>query len=198
MRHLLVPLAVVALAVGCTPDVTPTASPTVSVSPTPAQSPSPTPSPSPTAVESFPPAPATESPDQAAIRAAWMEYWEVRSRFVADPTLTDLSETQRVTTGEAEDLILASIRNLRNAGQRSVGGLEFRGVNVGVPREEVGGLAQADVTYCLDRSNVQLLDSSGAPVAVEGPTTLDETATLERGQDGVWRVALIRNEAAQC
>ena len=198
MRHLLVPLAALALVAGCTPDAAPTGSPSVFPSPTVSASASPTPSPSPSAVESFPPAPATESPDQAAIRAAWMEYWDVRSRFVADPTLTDLSETQRVTTGEAEDLILNSIRNLRNAGHRSVGGLEFRGISIGVARESDGGLAHADVTYCLDRSKVQLLDSSGEAVIVEGPTTLKETATLERGLDDVWRVALIRNEAAEC
>ena len=199
MRHLLAPVVLAACVVSaCTPAVeepttAPPSSPTASVSASP--SPTPEPSPSPTVAESFPPAPASESPEQAAVRAAWMEYWRVRSEFVADPTLTDLTPTQAVTTGEAQDLILRTIRTLRESGSRSTGGLVFRNVEVGEP---ASGATEATVSYCLDRGNLSLVDADGKPIASEGPTTLTETTTLSLGADGIWRVAQIRNEPAAC
>ena len=199
MRHLLVPLAVVALAAGCTPAVAPTGSPSVFASPTASATPSPTPSPSPTAVESFPPAPATESPEQAEIRAAWMDYWGAFDRFARDPDLSDLSDTQRVTTGEAQDTILTALRGLREANMRTMGGLLFRDVEVEDPSRESDGLEFAIVQYCLDRSGVENIDTvTGERVAIEGPLTWPETMRLEKGLDGRWRAAQIRSGAGSC
>jgi hypothetical protein len=200
MRHLLVPLAALALVAGCTPDVAPTGSPSVFPSPTVSATPSPTPtpSPSPSAVESFPPAPATESPDQAAIRAAWMEYWRVYEKFAADPSLTDWTETQYVTTEEEAALIIQALGELRDNGWKSLGGRVFRDVVVTeVPNQQEAGTAE--ISYCLDRSGVSLLDAeTGTAVTVDVPPTFLETATLRVGLDGKWRVAMIRNEPAAC
>ena len=199
MRHLLVPLAVVALAVGCTPDVAPTSSPSVFVSPTVSSSPSVSPSPSPTAVESFPPAPATESAEQAAIRAAWMEYWRVYEKFAADPSLADWTETQYVTTEEEATLIIQALGELRDNGWRSLGGRAFRDVVIAedVPNQQEADTAE--VRYCLDRSGVTLVDAeTETAVIVDVPPTFLETATLRRGLDGKWRVAMIRNQPAAC
>ena len=199
MRHLLVPLAALALVAGCTPDVAPTGSPSVFPSPTVAASPSPTPSPSPSAVESFPPAPATESPDQAAIRAAWMEYWEVFSRFAEDPELGDLSDTQRVTTGEAQDTILGTIRGLREANIQTLGGFVFRDVEVTLASAAADGAMIATVSYCLDRSEVRNVDSAtGQPLEVEGPLSWREVMTLSKGLDEKWRAAQIRSSEGTC
>ena len=197
MRHLLVPLAVVALAAGCTPDVAPTSSPSVFVSPTVSASPSVSPSPSPTAVESFPPAPATESAEQAAIRAAWMEYWRVYEKFAADPSLTDLTELQNLTDGEESSAVMSSIQSLREAGRFTKGGWQFREVVVEHPIDGRG--EQAKVSYCLDRSRLVIADiATDLPISGPQPGNLMETATLEQGPDGMWRVALRRNQESTC
>ena len=199
MRHLLVPLAVVALAAGCTPDVAPTSSPSVFVSPTVSASPSVSPSPSPTAVESFPPAPASESPEQAAIRAAWMEYWSVFGKFAGDPTLTDLTDTQRITTGEAQNSIIDTIRSLREANIRFLGGLAFSAIEIQEPTQRPDGLRESVVTYCLDRSAVKNVDATtGTAIENTGPLTWQETVSMVEGLDSTWRVAAIRGGEDPC
>ncbi|WP_353081786.1 hypothetical protein [Tessaracoccus lapidicaptus] len=203
MRHLLAPVVLAACVVGaCTPAVeepttAPPPSPTVSVSASP--SPTPEPSPSPTVAESFPPAPASESADQAAVRAAWMEYWRVYEKFAADPSLPDWSETQRITAGEEATLIIQSIGALKDRGWRSLGGREFREVGVSLQGTSAEGRAVASVSYCLDSTAVQVVNAlTGEPVTVDASPTLKEVATLEEGADGRWRVVEVRNEPAQC
>lgn len=156
-------------------------------------------SPSSMAVESFPAAPATESSEQAAVRAAWMEYWDVYQTFAADPWLPDWSETQRITTGDQSTLIVQELGLLKDNGVRLIGGLQFREVVVGQPREGADGKSEAVMTYCVDRSSIVLVDAeTEEPIKVEGPMTLAETVTLQLGKDGKWRVALMRNEARAC
>ena len=200
MRHLLVPLAVVALAAGCTPDVAPTSSPSVFVSPTVSASSSVSPSPSPTAVESFPPAPASESAEQAAIRAAWMEYWRIHHKFTSDPTLSDLSETQYITTGDQQNVILDVIAQLRDQKLRTLGGLQFRSVAVDGPLSgETGGVRFATVSYCVDRRELRVENyETGESMAAPGAPTFLEKAVMNEGSDGQWRVAMMTNEAAPC
>ena len=197
MRHLLVPLAVVALAAGCTPAVAPTGSPSVFASPTASATPSPTPSPSPTAVESFPPAPATESPEQAEIRAAWMEYWRVYEKFASDPSLTDFTELQNLVDGEETTVALQSIQNLRESGRRTDGGLLFRDAVVGVPAGSASSRT-VTVTYCLDRSNLAIVDAETGSSIGDPLPNLRETASLSEGTDGAWRVTQIRNVEEAC
>lgn len=202
MRTLLVPVFVLGLLTGCTAaaDPTPTAtvaSATRSASATP--TPTPSPSPSPTAVESFPAAPATETAEQAEIRAAWMEYWRVYEKFAADPSQPDWTETQYVTTEESATIIIQAIGNLKDRGWRSLGGRQFRDVVVSQPTAGPDGSATAVVTYCLDRTGVRLVEvESGDSVQVDVAPTFKETATLKQGADGKWRVAMIRNEPSQC
>ena len=198
MRHLLVPLAVLALVAGCTPDVAPTGSPSVFPSPTVSASASPTPSPSPSAVESFPPAPATESPEQAAIRAAWMEYWRVYEKFAADPSLSDLTETQQVTTGEAQNVILDAIGQLRDDNTAFLGGWQFRDVIVAVPSDGGSGEPTSELTYCVDRSRMRLENTETGVVSEQSLPSLRETALMKQGKDGRWRLAERRNQEEAC
>lgn len=196
MRHLLVPVVLAAFVVGaCTPAVeepttAPPPSPTVSVSASP--SPTPEPSPSPTVAESFPPAPASESPEQAAVRAAWMEYWETFETYAQRPELTDFTRLQNLLEGEEARLSLESIRNLRESGKKAAGGLAFRSVELEVQQ------SSASVAYCLDRSNLALEDLSTGEVELGSLPNLSETATLSKGDDGKWRVSQIRNVEAEC
>ena len=216
MRRILVGLVGAALLAGCTPEAPATSSPaptpsvessapapsveapSPSPSASPSESPSPSQSPSPTAVESFPPAPATETPEQAEIRAAWMKYWDVRVKFTSDPTLNDLTETQQVTTGEASQEIIETITALRSSDRRSLGGYVFRDVVVGVPPTSSAESSTTEISYCVDRSEQVVLDSSGQEQPIVGPTTLREVTTLQLEADGVWRVMMSRNEAAEC
>ncbi|AQX16426.1 hypothetical protein BKM78_11305 [Tessaracoccus sp. T2.5-30] len=169
----------------------------MSVSASPSRTPEP--SPSPTVAESFPPAPASESPEQAAVRAAWMEYWRVYQKFAQDPSVTDWSETQLVTTGEESGAIISAIGDLKDRGWRSLGGLEFRDIQVVLTPGDAEGPNRAEVTYCLDRSDVSIVDAeSGVAVAVGGSATLRESAELEHGADGIWRVSKVRNEPQAC
>lgn len=203
MRHLLAAPAAVALllAVGCTPDdgePTPLPpSPTVSVASS-APSPTPMPSTSPTVAESFPPAPATESAEQAAVRAAWMEYWRVYEKYAADPSLADLSETQQVTTGEAQNVILEAIGTLRDEDRAFLGGWNFRDVVITQPTESPTGDRAARLNYCVDRSAMVFEDTTSGARSERSMPNLKETSVLVQGPDGRWRLAQRRNEAQDC
>lgn len=209
MRRIALSLLCMGLLAGCTPDepAQPTMTPTSTAPTTPAPSATPTPppvatptsSPSPTMAESFPPPPATESPEQAAIRAAWMRYWEVYDKFAADPGLEDVTETQLVTTGEESVVIRQSLQQLRADGLQSLGGWEFRDVEILPPTPDASGVTSAEISYCVDRQSLQLVHSaSGEPALAEPLPNLDEVAVLEKGEDGVWRVSQRRNQEASC
>src|SRR5690606_6368144 len=101
-------------------------------SPTPTESPSPSPSESPTAFESFPPPADYMGEQELAVRQGVADYWEVFARFAADPTLTDLTDTQRVTEpGSAEaQLIMDQIATLREEKVRIEGQWRFRNLEI--------------------------------------------------------------------
>lgn len=163
--------------------------------------PIPTPSPSPSA-EAVPSAPAsfpaeltTADVESAAIIEGWQAYWRVYEKFSADPSLTDLTETQYVTTGEEANLVLDRLSLLKAAGLVNRGGLVFRNIEVAQASDEVP--AQATLTYCVDINSLLVIEQdTGRQVDRRG--TWREHATLEQGEDGVWRVAQIRNEEATC
>lgn len=202
MRRLLAPLACIALLSACSPSDEPSPSPTPSaVEPSPVQSPTPvsspaptpTPSPTPTAFPSYPADLPTEDPETAAIIKGWQEYWRVYEKFAADPLGSkDLTETQYVTTGEESTGIVEDIESLREERLRTEGGLAFRDVSVEIDATDV-----ADVSYCVDLTGYRVFEiDSGERVPRDVQMT--ETATMQKGQDGVWRVAKIRNKEAQC
>ncbi|AQP46829.1 hypothetical protein BW730_04095 [Tessaracoccus aquimaris] len=113
-------------------------------------------------------------------------------KFAADPSLTDLTETQYVTTGEEANGILDAIASIRQSGLRSEGGFVFRDIVVDVTEE-----GKAKLDYCIDLASVRVVRvDSGEPFPRSG--TLLEHARLERGLDNIWRVAQIRNEQVQC
>lgn len=211
MRKFLVPAMVLALAVGCTgsdPEPTETvastpvatattasATPSRTLSPQPSQ----TPSPSPTVHESFPAPPSTETPEQAAIRAAVIEYWRVYEKFTTDSSLTDYSETQRVTTGDRKVRIIEAITRLRDQSQETRGSRTFRNLVIAAPTTGQSGTQQTVVTYCVDPSGISVVDSDTEEVIHEGgDVTLLEQMTLEQGADGIWRVLDIANQMVDC
>lgn len=210
MSKFLAPAMVLVLAVGCS-GADPESTETVSSSPaasassasaTPSRTlsaqPSPSPSPSPTVHESFPAAPSTETPEQAEILAAWQHYKVVLQKFAGDPSLSDLSETQLITTGEEQNGILSSIQGLRDSNLVSEGGLAYRDVTVGSPRVGSDGVKRAIVTYCVDRSKLIVVNQdTREPVDINNHLDLLEEATLAQ-VGNKWLVETIRNEDGSC
>jgi len=128
-----------------------------------------------------------------------MEYWRVYEKYTADPTLSDLTETQLVTTGEHQNVILDIIRQLREQKIRSVGGMKFKGVSVTAPVSASDELRRGRVEYCLDRTSLVIENfETGERRAAPGAPTFIEEVTLVEGRDGRWRVAEIRNREAPC
>ena len=167
-------------------------SPSITAAPIPSPSPTPSASVVPSALASFPADLPTADAESAAIIEGWQAYWRVYEKFVADPSLTDLTETQHVTTGEESNGILATIEQLRAEGIRSEGGRQFRDVVVNLV-----GSDSATVAYCIDLSGLRVFDTkTGELVPRSGQ--LREQATLRKMPDRSWRVEQIRNESAQC
>lgn len=141
---------------------------------------------------SFPADLPTGDAESAAIIEGWKAYWRVYEKFTADPSLTDLTETQYVTTGEEANGILEAIAEGRDAGLRSEGGFVFRDFVVNVT-----GDGKAKLDYCVDLASLRVVRiDTGEPFPRSG--TFIEHARMERGVDNVWRVAQIRNEQVQC
>lgn len=207
MRLVFALVAVVALVVGCTPEAvespTPTPSPvettvTPSESPT-VEPPSPSPSPSPTVFQSYPVDLPTEDPETAAIIEGWQEYHRVLRKFSADPRgFTDFSETQLVTTGQKSTGILDQIEGYRNEGVKVLGDFRYDQLEVQEPVQGPDGLMSAQLSYCVDRSGMRVVDYEGVEMPMDHLSpTYPETALLIQGLDAVWRVAEVRNDQGQ-
>lgn len=183
-----------------TADVTtasPTPSPTTpSVSPTTAS-----PSPTPTGVESFPPPPATESTDQAAIRAGWSAYWAAMDKFLKDPRLKDVTELTLTTVSGSEEFnaALDQVGQFKERGWKIEGDRVFRDVVVAVPVANAGSPRTSTVTYCHDVTRLRVVElASGEPANVKPIPTGLETVTMQETADGRWQVSQIRNKSATC
>lgn len=201
MRMVVVSLGCVMLLAGCgaEPDRPPSLTPVASATPTPVHSPTPTPTPtpSPTSFPSYPADLPTQDPEIAAIIAGWQEYWRVYEKFAADPlTLTDLTETQYVTTGRQASIVHTSIASYREKRLRGDGGRVFRDVVVG-NITKVGSARQATITYCADGAQLRVFDID-TNTLLPRSGTYRETAIMEEGPDGLWRVELLENVEAQC
>ncbi|MBB1484263.1 hypothetical protein H5392_10375 [Tessaracoccus sp. MC1865] len=193
-----------ALLVGCTAGAVESPEPEVektmvsaspSMSPSVSVSPSAGPSPSPTTFESYPGELPTEDAESAAIIAGWQEYQRVLAKYLADPEgYTDFSETQYVTTGDQSNHILRNVEIYRENEIRNLGGLVFESLSVG-EIQDFPSVRRGELTYCVDRSAVEIRKYDGDPYPTAGLSPrYVETATMEEGQDGVWRVALIEND----
>ena len=211
LRTIVVTAAVAAVMVACSPSGSETPNPTPETPPpmttdviTPTRSPTPTPSstpsPSPTVIQSFPPPPAGETEEQAAIREGWMNYWIVFDRYLKDESATDLSAAKIVTVPGSEESshMLDIIGAYRDKEVKAVGDRQFRDVKIS-PRTEQDGVFSAVVSYCHDSTELTLVDSiSGEPSEIPPIATMTERVNLERGNDGLWRVASLKNETAPC
>ncbi|MBB1508230.1 hypothetical protein [Tessaracoccus sp. MC1756] len=167
----------------------PSMSPSVSVSP------SASPSPSPTTFESYPGELPTEDAESAAIIAGWQEYQRVVAKFSADPLgFSDFTETQNVTTGNEKVVVLDMLAGYREEQLKVIGRFAFDDVVVSPVEANAEGLREVSLSYCVDRSNMQVLTYDGvARDTSELTATFPETATLVEGADAVWRVSKIRN-----
>lgn len=198
-----------ALLIGCTPEADPTPSPTTtSAAPSPSPSPttqSPTPEPSPTSteVDSFPDDTSGDTPEQAQIRAGWENYIRTVDKFLRDPSLNDLTETQHVTTGQAATDVIQGITTMRGNNLKRTGDIIYRDAVISEPTTNADGVTIATVTHCLDPRHMLLVDidtgKPGSPdVALQPDQTLKSEVTMERMPDGTWRAALSRTEPATC
>ena len=209
-RGMLVLLAMMLAATACTsepgPEPTLTPTPTLTASPSPSAtepesptpSPEPDPTPSPTAFQSFPPPPQGETEEQAAIRQGWEAYNHTLDKFLRDPSLTDLTETQYVTTGEEQNRIMDEIALTREANIHIGGHQLFRDVTFGEV-VEIDGVRQATISYCFDPAHQVVFDSANnQPVADSGAETFLVHDRMMLRPDSSWRVAEHRTEDVRC
>ncbi|MEO7589266.1 MAG: hypothetical protein ABIS84_14705, partial [Arachnia sp.] len=130
-----------------------------------------------------------------------MSYWRIYDKFTRDPFVDDFTDTQLVTAQGSKQakIILDEIQDLRERGWRVEGDHLLRKYSLLEPPSDVGGIRSAVITYCYDGRKKHVVEAeSGASVPTDAADTYVETAWMERGLDGVWRVALIGNEAKPC
>ena len=206
------PLIMLILAAGCTSSVVNgTAPPTTSASPsvvtstrtptprqTPTASPTPSPSPSLNTVPSFPSAPATETPDEAAVRAGWEAYLKQLARYAADPTLTDLTDLANHATDNGLPRTIHQIQLVRERNEIIKGGAAYTDVTITIPHPDLGLEGSALVHYCFDRSRMQAVDAQTGEAIPREVGNLEEQATMQRGSDGQWRLDSMRNRESTC
>lgn len=183
---------------GCTAAATPAPTPSVTFGTGPLSK-EPSPSPIPTFTGSFPAAPESEDVEKAAIRKAWEEYSIVYDKFARDPSLTDLSETQYVTTGFWSVGVTQSINSLRKQNLRAAGHNIHRDVKIGDPETNADGVRISIITACNDLSHQYAIDITTGEKSDKGYNgTLFETITMQLGLDNKWRVADYTNEPKPC
>ncbi|WP_147454082.1 hypothetical protein [Tessaracoccus antarcticus] len=204
-------LASVIIVSACSPTgaLTPTSVPetpprTTSISQSPTitetSTPTATPTPSPSVFESFPPPPADETPEQAAIRQGWMNYWVVVDTFSKNPIASDYSKTQEVTVSQSEQskAILDDIAHLRDNGWKVVGDQVLRQLTIGTPKVS-GSMKTVELTYCYDGTHRKVVSAeTGIDAKIDSPDFLKEQALFEEGQDGIWRASSILNRRESC
>lgn len=189
-----------------TPSPEPTAVTTTSAAPSPTptnKTPTPEPSPSPTEVDSFPDDTSGDTPEQAEIRAGWENYYRTVDKFLRDPELNDLTETQHVTTGQAATDVIRGISTMRGNNLKRTGDIIYRDAVISAAETNADGVTIAVVDYCMDPRNMLLVDidtgEPGSPdVALQPEQTLKAKVTMEKMPDGSWRAALSETEPAPC
>ncbi len=130
-----------------------------------------------------------------------MNYWKVYDKFTQDPYVTDFTETQLVTVSGSDQarVILDIIQRLREEGWRIEGNHILRDFAITEEPTVEGGIRSTVITYCYDGRQKRVVDAgTGELVVTSAADTYRETAWLEEGADGAWRISLIGNEAEQC
>lgn len=175
-----------------------TAAPTVTESPTPSpepestpsEEPSPEPEPSPTEFQSFPPAPEGETEEQRAIREGWEEHQRVVDSYLKDPTKRDLLPLQATVTGVADQEVVESVIQFIESGRQRTGDIAFRDVLVGEVSENSEGQPTAEVTFCQDFTQQQLVDLATGEVVTENLVdTVTGTSVMVFDSRDRWVVA---------
>ena len=129
-----------------------------------------------------------------------MNYWNVLDEFVKNPFTDDLSRTQLVTVSGSEQarVVLDEIQELRQKRWKVSGNHRFRNVVIS-DSVQVDDVLESQISYCFDGRDRHVVDVDSEDVLdVGAPATLNETAWLQEGDDGVWRVAQVRNEIEAC
>ncbi|WP_143028302.1 hypothetical protein [Tessaracoccus flavus] len=109
-----------------------------------------------------------------------------------------MTELTMLVTDEELPETLGQVQRLRGANEVLTEGFRFRDVVVTIPHPDSGAVDSALVAYCFDRSGLQVQDSESGEVIPRSLSNMEEQATLERGSDGRWRIASIRNRESSC
>ncbi len=193
-------LACLVLLVGCTSTTPspPSSSLPSTASLTPSPTPSPSPSPSPTAVESFPPAPPSESGEVADIRAGWEAYESTRDMYYRDPDLKDdFYALSIVTTGGETSRAVGAIAKAREMNLKQRGHATFREVVIDDPTTDENGVRRAVVHYCSDPVRLDMVDTKTGE-SVPRSKTLAAQVTMELVPDGSWRASDYASKFEPC
>lgn len=141
---------------------------------------------------STPSATDTRTGPQAAVEAAYKEYWRVEQVVMQLPESEWSAHIHEVAAGAQADRVLDGLRSLREQSLTVYGSMMPR-----VSRVDVSG-DQATVQDCQDSSHGGQADAAtGKPKTVGVPRS-PVTATLMRGADGRWRVTGVSYPEGTC
>lgn len=195
-RALVISALTIVLVTACTP-TEPSASPaTASSSAAPSVS-SPTPT-SPSAFETFEPAPAGESGEIAAIRAAFEQFQTTTWLYSTDPDLLDMTQLNEVSTGEGTRVAWELITEGRLSERLPSGALRYYNISITPPATNAQGVRLSQVSYCADPSNLKVTDiKTGEDIDVaRNPVPL--VLTMQLMSDDSWRVSDYNDGEHQC
>jgi len=159
--------AVTALALGlgaltaCTTDPEP--APTITVSTTPTASTSPTPSPtaqSPTPTTASPSPTPTETLDldQSAARDVVLKLYQLQNEFSMDDSLKDLTPLTNITTGAAQQQVVAALDDYRSLGAIQTAPVQANVETISQPAVDASGAKVVQVDVCVDATDVDMVN----------------------------------------
>lgn len=170
------------------PTTSPSATSTGSVSSSPTSTRTPSPSPTPTS---------SEDAERAAIREAFFEFQSTLNRITTDPSV-DIDILRNVAGGELLDLQMGTMKQWRAKGWRATKKVAVENVQI----EEVsvkGDVRTALVTYCANSTGVDVVNSDGKSVVVDGRQDyFPRRHWLELGDNGQWLPVRERDGGDAC
>ena len=182
----------------CDPaDPDPTLSPTIeqtseSPSAAPTQTPGPTLTPSPTPTPS-----PTKMSDREAARQAVLDYYEEDGRIGMDPD-GDPNDIKKVAGGEQATIERAKFREWRAKGWTQTQPAQIKNLQItGISTQ--GSVATAEASFCVDVSEVDVVDRNGTSQVVDGrPDEFNSLMWLEKQSDGRWLAVKERDGGDAC
>jgi len=162
------------------PPPPPSSGPSMPSDPQSSESPSPSPSEDPAAV------------DKAAVEKAYRsEFAEVNRLEIAGGATKPTKTLLDTASGQNLEHLVAFLKNDHKLGTRQLNSGRLAGVVAGK-----GTKTRRDVTACEDYSQVKWL-RHGKPLNPGGPRRVVQRATAVKGEDGKWRIDLVRSTAVK-